>query len=250
MSVDHMELKDMIRKRWNQSAGSFDKCPGHGIHSDREKNDWINLFTKVIGRESVSILDVGVGTRVLALVLAEMGHKITGVDIAEEMVEKAREKFKNNNLSGSFIVGDAEKLPFADNSFDVVINRHVVWTLPNPEKAMREWKRVIKTGGKLIIIDGNWGKHLSLHKKIWRFIGQLLILLTEIRNPWQDGQKMDRYLPMKQQKRPETDRSILEGLGFHVNVINVNIPRWNNLLGYLKHGYYAGEEFLIKAVKA
>ncbi|MFZ5648909.1 MAG: class I SAM-dependent methyltransferase [Bacillota bacterium] len=249
MSVNHVELKDMIRKRWNRRAGSFDRCPGHGIHSDREKNDWVNLFTRVIGGDGLSILDVGAGTGVLALVMAEMGHRITCLDIAEEMLEKAGEKFKNNNLPGKFVVGDAEKLPFEDNSFDVVFNRHVVWSLPDPDKAIREWKRVLKAGGKLVIIDGNWGKHLPMHKKIWRFFGQLLILITEFRNPWQGGHKMDRYLPMKQQKRPETDKIILEGLGFQVDVINVNIPRWNNFLGYLKHGYYTGEEFLIKAVK-
>lgn len=68
-------------------------------------------------------------------------------------------------------------------------------------------------------------------------------------SPWQGIHKMDSYLPMQQQKRPETDRIILGGLGFQVDVINVNIPRWDNILGYIKYGYHAGEEFLIKAVK-
>jgi len=196
-------------------------------------------------------LDVGTGTGVLALVLAELGHNITGIDIADEMVEKAKEKFKNNNLSGNFIVGDAENLPFEDNSFDVVINRHVVWSLPQPERAMAEWKRVLRSGGKLIIIDGNWGKTTPIIKKLWRFGAQLLILITEMRNPWQNNAqfKVDKYLPMRQRNRPEADIEILEGLGFQVEVMTVEIPRWKNFIGYLKYGYFIGEEFLLKAIK-
>lgn len=58
---------------------------------------------------------------------------------------------------------------------------------------------------------------------------------------------MDRYLPMKQVKRPETDVMMLEKLGFKVSVQQVDIPRWKGFLGYLKHGHYAGMEFLIEA---
>ncbi|SFH15430.1 Ubiquinone/menaquinone biosynthesis C-methylase UbiE [Desulfotomaculum arcticum] len=242
------ELKEAIRLRWNNRAESFDSSPGHGIHSQSEKAAWISLFTGIMGPSGTSVLDVGSGTGVLSLLLAEMGHKVTGVDLAEEMVQKARDKFKSNNLPAEFVIGDAENLPFRKQTFDIVINRHVVWSLTDPEKAFREWKRVLKKpGGRLIIIDGNWGRDVPTVRRIWRFFSRILILLTEFNNPWVGNQKLDRLLPMKQVKRPETDVEILKKLGFAVRVEPLNIPRWSGFLGYLKHGHHAGMDFLIVA---
>jgi ubiquinone/menaquinone biosynthesis C-methylase UbiE len=251
MSVDYTHLKDSIKQRWNQRANSFDNSPGHGIRSEKEKREWINLFTRVIGKNRLDILDVGSGTGVISLVLADMGHNITGLDIAEEMVKTARDKFIQHGLSGNFIVGDAEKPPFEDSSFDIVINRHVVWSLLQPEKAMKEWKRVLKPGGKLIIIDGKRDKKIPFNKKLWRFGAQFLILITEMRNPWQNRaqNRFEKYMPMRQQKRPKADIEILEGLGMHVDVMKLEIPRWEGYIGYLKYGYINNEEFFITAVK-
>lgn len=245
--MNQAELKEAIRQRWNNRAETFDLSPGHGIHSQDEKNEWVNLFAGVVGTTPVSVLDVGSGTGVLSLVLAEMGHRVTGVDLAEAMVQKARDKFKKHHLAGEFTVGDAENLPFEEHTFDIVINRHVVWSLTDPKRAFKEWKRVLKPGGKLVIIDGNWGKNTSPGRRIRCFLGRVLILLTEFKNPWAGNQKMDRHLPMKQAKRPETDMRMLEELGFNVRVQQVNIRRWQGFLGYLKHGHHAGMEFLIEA---
>ncbi|RJX20590.1 MAG: class I SAM-dependent methyltransferase [Desulforudis sp.] len=251
MTVQHVQIKEMIRERWNRRADTFDKSPGHGIHAGKEKDAWISLFQRVLGNERLEILDVGTGTGVIALLLAELGHRVTGVDIAEQMVHHGREKAKNLHLAVDFRIGDAEELPFQNDSFDVVINRHVVWSLPNPEKAMAEWKRVLRHGGKLVIMDSNWGKTAPLYKRVWRFFAQLLILLTERRNLWtrQGHRQMEKHLPMRQKKRPEADIEILRGLGFQVEVMKVDIPRWDTLLGYLKYGYFRGEKFLLAAIK-
>lgn len=251
MEVQNTQVKEMVKQRWNGRADTFDKSPGHGIHSEKEKDAWISLFKQVLGDERLKILDVGTGTGVIALLLSELGHRVTGVDIAEQMVHQAREKAKNLNLAADFRVGDAEDLPFEDGSFDLIVNRHVVWSLPDPEKAMVEWKRVLRPGGKLIIIDSNWGGRASLGKKLWRFFARLLIFLTERRNPWvgREHREMEKYLPMRQKKRPEADVQMLKGLGFQVDVMNIDIPRWDTFLGYLKYGYFRDEKFLIKAVK-
>ena len=252
MAVESVQVKKMVKERWNRRADTFERSPGHGIHSKKEKDAWVNLFKRVLGDEKLEILDVGTGTGVIALLLAELGHRVIGVDIAEQMIDQARKKAKNLNLPVNFQTGDAEELPFANNSFDVVINRHVVWSLPNPEKAMAEWKRVLRSGGKLIIIDSNWSRTVPLRKKVWRFFAQLLILLTERRNPWfgrREYREMEKYLPMRQKKRPEADVEILKGLGLRVEVMKIDIPRWDTFSGYLKYGYSRGEKFLIKAIR-
>ncbi len=72
------------------------------------------------------------------------------------MLDKARENALQNGFDIKFAKGDAAELPFEDNKFDIVVSRFVLWTLPNPEAALKEWSRVLKAGGKIVYIDGNW----------------------------------------------------------------------------------------------
>lgn len=92
----------------------------------------------------------------MALLFAEMGHEVTGVDLSEGMLEKAKFNAENLGLKIDFSFGDAEKLPFEDNSFDLVGSKYLLWTLHQPSSAILEWKRVLKPGGKIFAIDGNW----------------------------------------------------------------------------------------------
>ena len=79
---------------------------------------------------------------------------MTGVDFAPAMIAAAKRKAAMQGLDIHFEQGDAEALPFPPGSFDLVISRHVLWTLPHPEAAIDEWKRVLRPGGRLAIIDG------------------------------------------------------------------------------------------------
>jgi len=114
------------------------------------------LFKSHLPVSLLKVLDVGCGTGVMGLLFAEMGHQVTGVDLSEGMMAKAREKAYVQKLSIELRRGDAEHLPFNDGSFNVVVNRHLLWTLPHPEIALKEWHRVLKKGGMVIIIDGVW----------------------------------------------------------------------------------------------
>jgi ubiquinone/menaquinone biosynthesis C-methylase UbiE len=99
---------------------------------------------------------VGTGAGFLALLFAEMGHKVTGVDLSSGMLEKAKHNAERMGLEIDFFHGDAENLPFEDNSFDLVVNKFLLWTLPKPSCAVQEWKRVLKPGGRVFAIDGDW----------------------------------------------------------------------------------------------
>lgn len=79
------------------------------------------------------------------------------------MLKKARERA---NVMGAYIdavLGDAQILPFADNTFDCVCSRNLVWNLEMPQTAYREWLRVLKPGGILLIFDGNHYRYLSMN---------------------------------------------------------------------------------------
>ena len=253
MKPENIETKEVIRERWNRSSQQYDR---EG-HSDREKEAWKSLLTRALGTEKLKVLDVGCGTGVVALLLSEMGHDVNGVDISEGMLKKANEKINAFNLPIEFTLGDAENLPFENELFDTVINRHLLWTLPNPKNAISEWRRVLKPGGKIVIIDGCWDDHKRLHKQIWRYLISIpLISIIERRNPWHGhyfyGRDIEKKLPMwNNKKRPEADIEILKNFGFSVDVTNVKIPRTQTFLEYLKYGLYSAGPgyFLIEGIK-
>lgn len=173
--MDDLQIKKEISDRWNKSAVTYDGFVSHGIHTDEEKKLWINTFLKVLpsGDDTLSVLDVGCGTGAMGLILSEMGHQVTGLDLSEKMMEQGRKKASDKALSMTFTSGDAENPPFPDNYFDVVVNRHLLWTLPNPEIALQSWKRVIKPGGRVLVIDGVWNDG-GLKSKFCRSVSQSL----------------------------------------------------------------------------
>jgi ubiquinone/menaquinone biosynthesis C-methylase UbiE len=72
------------------------------------------------------------------------------------MLELARSKATARQLSAEFRLADAEHVGGADASFDLVIGRHLIWTLPDPPGALREWWRVLRPGGRLALVEGRW----------------------------------------------------------------------------------------------
>ncbi len=172
-----MNIKKQIKKYWDSRGKSYDKSPSH---SDL-LNVWKSLLSEIFNERRMKILDVGTGTGFIALLLAEIGHEVVGVDISNGMIEVAKRKAKKVNIE--FVLGDAEDLPFDDNSFDAVTCRHLLWTLPNPKKAVIEWCRVVKVGGKVIAIDGVWFDN-SLFTNLKRTIGRICVAIYERRNPW------------------------------------------------------------------
>jgi phosphatidylethanolamine/phosphatidyl-N-methylethanolamine N-methyltransferase len=98
------------------------------------------------------ILEVGVGTG-LSLDHYARTNRITGIDISEPMLEKAHRRKARLNLDHVEMIAvmDAEDLRFADASFDVVVAQYVVTAVPNPEKALDEFVRVVRPGGEIIL---------------------------------------------------------------------------------------------------
>ncbi|WP_205880282.1 class I SAM-dependent methyltransferase [Lichenicoccus roseus] len=98
------------------------------------------------------ILEVGVGTG-LSLPGYSRGSRVVGIDISEPMLDRARDKVRRQKLSHVEAIrnGDAERLEFADRSFDVVVAQYVVTAIPNPERALDEFVRVVRPGGEIIL---------------------------------------------------------------------------------------------------
>jgi len=175
-------MKLDIAHVWDISSATYDNKEGHGIQSEIEREAWKTLFQSLLPSGRLEVLDAGCGTGEIGLLFAEMGHHVTGLDISEKMLAKAREKTSRKKCDSTFKAGDAENPPFEAGTFDVVVTRHLLWTLPHPETAVRNWKKVLRKGGVLIVIDGLYNGGL-IERKTRRFISDFLTLLVERRYP-------------------------------------------------------------------
>lgn len=150
------QVETAIRNFWNEAAGAFDEEPDHGLRAEQTRAAWRQRLSEWLPAEPSDVLDVGCGTGSLSVLLAEAGHGVTGVDLSPRMVELAQEKVAAAGLPGRFLVGDAAAPPTGNQRFDVVLARHVVWTLPDPLAALRDWSGRLRAGGTLILVEGRW----------------------------------------------------------------------------------------------
>ncbi len=100
----------------------------------------------------MKVLDVGTGPGIFACLYAQLGHESYGLDFSESMLAVARQRAQEMNLECKFVFGDAESPPFPNETFDAVSSRHLLFNLPRPGVAICEWVRVLKPGGRLILI--------------------------------------------------------------------------------------------------
>jgi SAM-dependent methyltransferase len=150
-------VREQVAAHWGRRAPGFDDGFGHSIRTPAERAAWDRIFDLVLtGRGALDALDAGCGTGFLSFELVARGHRVTGIDFAPAMLTEARRKAAERAASVRFEEADAEHLPFPGASFDLAISRHVLWTLPHPEAAIDEWIRVLRPGGRLIVIDGQF----------------------------------------------------------------------------------------------
>jgi len=150
---DNYSLKEEIRAYWSSRAASFDQQVGHAIKSDAELAAFQSLLRQSFGTEPLEVLDLACGTGEITRGLLSLRHKVTAIDFSEDMLARARAKHGDR---ARILPGDAEHLLDGDESYDALVTRHLVWTLTDPEAAFAEWFRVLRPGGRLLVIDGDW----------------------------------------------------------------------------------------------
>lgn len=167
-------LRDEIKAYWSSRAATFDLSPGHEIFSEDERAAWHGLVEKHLGRgDGRRALDLASGTGVISHLMDDLGYSVTGIDWSESMLELARAKAASRGRCIHFHLGDAEKTLEADESYDVIVTRHLVWTLIDPQACFNEWLRVLKPGGKLLIIDGDF-VNKGTSERLVKWIARLL----------------------------------------------------------------------------
>jgi SAM-dependent methyltransferase len=114
----------------------------------------LEFLSRIPIEPGMRILDVACGAGQISIPAARAGAKVTGIDIAPNLIEQARARAQAENLDAHFEEGDAEMLPYPDSSFDLVISLIGAMFAPRPEFVAAELKRVCRPGGKIIM--GNW----------------------------------------------------------------------------------------------
>ncbi len=99
------------------------------------------------------VLEIGIGTGKNIPYYNYEKTDLIGIDLSPGMLKKAKEKAKKYNYQVTLKLGNMENLPFKSNSFDYVVCTFVLCSVPNPEKAIKEMKRVIKKQGKIILLE-------------------------------------------------------------------------------------------------
>lgn len=122
----------------------------------QEATDRILRLCKI--KNGAKILEVGCGVGLTTRHIAnKYDVEIVGIDISRKMVSKAKER--NRNIRNArFLVADAQKLPFKDNTFDIVFTESVIAFVPDKQKAIKEFKRVTKKGGYIGLNEVTWAK--------------------------------------------------------------------------------------------
>jgi ubiquinone/menaquinone biosynthesis C-methylase UbiE len=150
------------RTDWDAHAGTFDEEPDHGLRDPVVRGAWSALLAQVLPAAPAAVVDIGCGTGTLSVLLAEGGHRPCGLDASAAMLAVARAKAAAHGVAVPLVRGDATRPPFGAGSFDVVLVRHVLWAVADPDATLARWFALLRPGGRLVLIEGRWSTGAGL----------------------------------------------------------------------------------------
>ena len=210
-----MEIGQRVKDYWTQRSHDFGTVRKNELENEMGQR-WLHEIERFLpeGR-SLDILDVGTGTGFFAVLLAQQGHRVEGIDLTPAMLEEARCLAKQRNLDITFREMDAQNLAYPDGTFDVVISRNLTWTLPDPERAYASWFRVLKPGGVLLNFDADYAAHVRSHsvqnRKVAPDSPYGHVGMTDALQQENDAITLSMDIG---QARPEWDGEVLTRVGF------------------------------------
>ena len=206
LPVSGFALTGRIEKYWSRRAVSYGEIRRHELACDK-KSLWVaEILPHLPVGGPLRILDVGTGAGFFAIVLAQLGHSVCGVDMSQAMLDEGAALAQQAGYEVTFQRMDACCLEFESASFDAVISRNLTWTLPDAAAAYREWNRVLRPGGVLLNFDADYGS-VSFVDLADQHVGINDDMMLEC-------ESIRRQLPLSAQSRPEWDMYALRSAGF------------------------------------
>lgn len=236
------ELLQEIADYWETRTEGYSQV-NHKELEGKQKNAWLSVLEAHFPKkkkEDLRILDIGTGPGFFPMILSMAGYHVTAVDYTEGMLAKAKENLLEEGcICGqdllhrvTFYQMNAQRLDFADQSFDVVISRNLTWNLEHPKQAYEEWYRVLAGGGVLLNFDANWYGYLYDEKKRKAFLQDRLnveqqaledhYLCTDM--DWME--EIALQIPLSAVTRPSWDLDVLSPMGFELVMADMDIWKW------------------------
>ena len=149
-------IKREIADYWTNREEKFESLRLDEWNSEKHGR-WLEELHRALPQGGkLDILDIGTGTGFFAFLLEAEGHRVTGIDLTEEMIRGAKRTAARLALDPTFLVMDAERPDLPPNSFDAIVTRNLTTFLPNLPGAYRSWLGLLREGGALVNFDGDY----------------------------------------------------------------------------------------------
>lgn len=149
-------LQATLNDYWSRRARSYYADQQRPGRRDLDRRVWSQIWQSALPSAPARVADLGTGSGHVAWLLHDLGHRVTGVDAAAGMIDQARAHRPPGGRAPAFVVGDAHDPPLPEQSADAVTARYLLWTLRDPVAALRAWRRILRPGGVLAVVDALW----------------------------------------------------------------------------------------------
>lgn len=150
-----MTLLDDIRGYWDADAPTYDHSRQHRPRSPMVEAAWTAAVEGALPPPPARVLDCGAGTGFLSLIAASLGHRVTAVDLSGAMLERLARRAEETEVEIETVQGPAAAPPAG--GYDAVVERHLLWTLPDPGGALAAWRSAAAPHARLVLVESLWG---------------------------------------------------------------------------------------------
>ena len=210
--MTNQQLHELSLDYWSNRAEEFSalRIKDYGTSMREAFLQFIKSQLPPIQDRRIKALDLGRGAGFFCLLLNELGCEITAIDFSKEMLEQAKKNCEEHQISNiTFLQMDAQHLTFPDETFDFLITRNVTWILPDVKKTYEEMLRVLKSQGRLLNIDANYGKTFAESEKR----GETSSHPTQSLEQLKTRNRIAKDLAISKVERPQWDFETLWKLG-------------------------------------
>ena len=225
-----MDAEEITIDYWTRSAKGYKKHIQDSFQNEEEEM-WLGyLLSFAPKKDRLKVLDIGTGPGFFTVILNRAGHDCIGIDATEAMVEAARDNARQQGVKAEFRLLSADDLDFPDDTFDLIVNRNVTWTLPDLEVCYREWRRVLAPNGVILVVDANYYRNQfdeSIGLDYLRLMRQDILdgrLHDDDRDDFHIRAEYWETRPMAGTDRPKWDANVLKKLRFVDIAANDEIP--------------------------
>ncbi len=209
-------IENRVRDYWTKRAHDFNTVRKNELE-DPIRDRWLEEMEPYFPASGpLDVLDVGCGTGYFAILLSQRGHRVTGIDLTEAMLREAEATAAQYGVSPRFLLGDAQDTGLPAGGFDLVVTRNLTWTLPEPDKACREWSRLLKKGGVLLNFDADYARNVRNQNQAASYVGLQGVyghvgVTPELSR---ENAEITLAMPASRRLRPAWDLELLAAAGF------------------------------------